>query len=426
MKGELVIPDGVVEICDEAFRRMNYITGVRVPKSLKYVGSKGFSSVNVGKVFIEDLLAFIDIDFNNCSFFSDYGASLYLNNELVTELVIPEGVTEIKDYTFSGLLSVKQVYFPSTLKHVGFLSFIAELEYFDYEEVHVTGIADLCAIKFDTMYSNPLFLAEKLFVDGEYVSELVIPENVTKIESYSFCGGDFSSIEFGDGVTELGEGSFFYCRKITSVVIGKNIEKIGKEAFSHCPKLEYIKFSDKMTKLEKDVIFNCKALNTIDFGNGVEKIDFSDMSYYQAEKVIIGSGVKEIRGLFHNSKENNIREIHITSIESWINVEHKDVGLQPLIYPDFYVNGQKIVDLVIPKNFTEIDDFLFANWNSLSTVTIGTEIKSIGKFAFYGCKNLTEVTYAGTKAQWNDVIKSDRWVGDSVKIVHCSDGDVDL
>ena len=59
------------------------------------------------------------------------------------------------------------------------------------------------------------------------------------------------------------------------------------------------------------------------------------------------------------------------------------------------------------------------------TFAEGSQLTSIGNFAFIDCYELTSVNYQGTKAKWNAISKSSDWnsnTGDYV--IHCTDGDI--
>ena len=61
----------------------------------------------------------------------------------------------------------------------------------------------------------------------------------------------------------------------------------------------------------------------------------------------------------------------------------------------------------------------------LTTVTIPESVTSIGREAFYNCKNLSEVSFKGTMAEWNEVSKGVDWNSSCpFAVVKCSDGDV--
>lgn len=79
-------------------------------------------------------------------------------------------------------------------------------------------------------------------------------------------------------------------------------------------------------------------------------------------------------------------EIHISSLESWCNIEsiYNETG-------DLYLNNNKVVDLVIPGTVNEIKECAFYHCTSIESVTINEGVKKIGSNSFYSCPDITTV-----------------------------------
>ena len=101
--------------------------------------------------------------------------------------------------------------------------------------VHISDIAAWCNIDFEFYSSNPLYYAEHLYLNGEEVKDLVIPNSVTSIGKYAFanCSG-LTSVTIPDSVTSIGEWAFNHCSGLTSVTIGNGVTSIGNSAFYGC------------------------------------------------------------------------------------------------------------------------------------------------------------------------------------------------
>ena len=125
----LTLKEGVVEIGEEAFKRCDLIS-VTIPKSLSRIKSSAFSSNKIEEVYITDLMAWCEIiiegDYSSPFYFNhnDYSTTpagyikiskLYLNNKLITELIIPEGVTRIPYSAFHGCTSITKVVIPTSV-----------------------------------------------------------------------------------------------------------------------------------------------------------------------------------------------------------------------------------------------------------------------------------------------------------------------
>ena len=139
------------------------------------------------------------------------------------DVVIPEQVT-YNGVTYSvttigylgtctGLLSVN---IPPSIKSIATDAFD---ECDNLTAVNITDIVSWCNISFANNYSNPLSKAHHLFLNGEEVTDLVIPKSVTTIKDYSFWGcSGLTSITIPNNVTSIGVGSFSRCSGLTTIV----------------------------------------------------------------------------------------------------------------------------------------------------------------------------------------------------------------
>ena len=100
------------------------------------------------------------------------------------------------------------------------------------------------------------------------------------------------------------------------------------------------------------------------------------------------------------------------------------------------INKEYEGDIIIPETVvfqevayrvTSISWSAFYGCKSLTSIVIPDSVTSIGGSAFIGCKSLTKITFQGTMAQWNEIDFGNGWK-DLVptKVVHCTDGDVEI
>ncbi len=118
----LILNEGVIEIDDCAFKYSS-LTTIKIPKSLSIINWQAFQFCRIDKVYIADIKAWCEItrdgSYNGNNPLS-YGksAQLYLNNILITELKIPEGVTSIRTDAFNGCKDIKSVVLPSSVTYI--------------------------------------------------------------------------------------------------------------------------------------------------------------------------------------------------------------------------------------------------------------------------------------------------------------------
>ena len=129
-KGEIVIPEAfvyngkkytVTTIDARAFYKCTSLSSVTIPKSLINIYGGAFKEcINLKEVHISDLAAWCKIKFGS----SDsnplyYAHNLYLNDELITDLVIPNSITTIEAHAFYGCSGLTSVTIPNSVTSIG-------------------------------------------------------------------------------------------------------------------------------------------------------------------------------------------------------------------------------------------------------------------------------------------------------------------
>ena len=238
--GELVIKEGTTCIGFEAFHNCDGLNSVTFPESVVYVDQDAFEDcTGLKAVHITDLAAWCGIKFHyevhSSSNPLNYAHHLYLNGEEVTDLVIPEGVTSIGDYAFDNCTALTSVTIPDGVTSIGAYAFrrceglisvtippslttihsSAFIWCFNLDAVHISDLAAWCCITYLSDGVNPLHYGAHLYLNGEKVTDLVIPEGVTSINKYVFQNySHLTSVTIPDGVISIGAYAFQYCNSL--------------------------------------------------------------------------------------------------------------------------------------------------------------------------------------------------------------------
>ena len=207
---DIMIPDGVTRIERNAFYNCKCISSITIPSSVSFIGRDAFGGCNnLNSVYANDLESWCKIDFeeeaaNPLEGNGLQGADLYIDQTKVVDLVIPETVTEVNDYTFSYCKSLKSVAIQEGVTKVGYRAF---LECPNLSKVVIAGSIQQIG---DGAFSGCNKLEEVTLLDG--ISEI-------GCEAFAYCWDSFKKIIIPESVNEIEDDSFEGCDKLT--VMGK-------------------------------------------------------------------------------------------------------------------------------------------------------------------------------------------------------------
>ena len=305
-------------------------------------------SPGIANVIIPTTVTYNEVEYPVTSI----GKNAFEDCSKLTSITIPASVTSIEEKAFAKCYSLIKAEFAS--------------------------IESLCNIKFNESQSsnlscNPLTYAHHLYIDGQEVKKLVIPNSVTSIRDHTFkgCSG-LTSVTIPNSVTSIGELAFSGCSGLTSVTIPNSVASIGDNAFSECYGLTSITIPNSVMSIGTSAFRNCSGLASITVASGNTKYD----SRNDCNAIIETSSNTLVSGC-----KNTVIPNTVTSIGQYA----------------FY-NCSSLTSINIPNSVTSIGDYAFYNCSGLTSVTIGNGVTSIGSWAFEYCRDLADVFCYAEKA----------------------------
>lgn len=352
---------------------------------------------------------------------SDYK---FINNENLTELIIPEGTKHIGERAFMGCKNLKKIVLPQSLVSIGASAF--------------SGCENLEEI---TLPSNLKKINYRAFADCKRLKKVIIPEGVEEIEWAVFSGCEnLEEITLPESIKKLDKQLFLNCKKLKTLIIPSHIEELPDEIFKGCCSLDII-LNDKVTKIGSSTFEKCHKLssfpkNVINFGKNCFKncksltsavingktqnlpdgmfdgcINLKEIVYQNTKKIKIGkrcfrncASINAIPNFVANFNERAFENcINITSI----NIIDLDIpfacfrGCTNL----YKINNQENIDYIGNfafsgcENLEEMDISYanvisaeaFSNCKKLKKVRLNSRVKQINSRAFYNCSSLTDI-----------------------------------
>ncbi|MBO8475517.1 MAG: leucine-rich repeat domain-containing protein [Bacteroidetes bacterium] len=410
----------VTQIGRHAFYGAKNLDGVVVPKTVTVIYEDAFYGCGLGWIRFEDgeepiefkskgtgsmTRVFDEVPVVNAYIGRDFifpgGPSWKTNppfswNDALQIVEIGDLVTSIPSCSFNECHNLFQVTIGSGVKTIGDDAFGET----GVENLYIDNLEQWCNIDFGTFYSSPLaFNHGWLHVGGaDAVYDIVIPDGVTKINSYAFAGARLNSVTVPSGVTEIGEEAFAECwGDFQTVHLPEGLQSIGYGAFANST-LKRIEIPESVTYLGSNMFFRCNELEEAIINAQITSVE--EYSFYQCgnlRTVVLPPTLRIIHDWAFSSCIS-LQSIDIPEGVTEIgDVAFSGYGFTSVIIPNSVrtlgagcFQGSKLTSVVIGTGLSEIPDDCFSG-SELTSVTLPDNVTSLGEEAFGGCASLAEV-----------------------------------
>ena len=369
----VVIPDGVTTISENAFSNCIGMTSITIPASVTSVGLNAFSGcTSLTKAEFASIKSLCGISFNDHNYTSNplyYAHHLYIGGTEITDLVIPDDVTTINKIVFAGCSGLTSVTIPDNTTSIGLGAFY--------------GCSGITA--------------------------LTLSKNINKIEVGTFenCGS-LTTVDIPNSVTTISQNAFTNCSQLAYLNIPASVTTIGQKAFADCKDLVVVTIPKTVTTINTAAFANCLNAKLYCEVAEADKPSGWNANWYNGNSSNIKWGtyffVKDY--IPYTITSENPRTVEVSSqcknIINSLNIIQVDIpntvtinGMEysvTSIATAAFSSCENIESVTIGNNVKTINEAAFQKCKALTTVTIGNSVETIGISAFLDCASLTSIT----------------------------------
>lgn len=212
---------------------------------------------------------------------------------------------------------------------------------------------------------------------GQPYEHLEFGDGVTSIGNFAFCrSSSLKTVTIPDTVTSLGKGAFRSCENLESVTISNTVTGIGEMAFDNCSSLIYVKLPDALETIGNKAFYHCTSLASVTFPDTVKSIGESAFNSTGLTELVCPGELTSI-GTSAFSSCGDLKTVTF-------NDKITEIGLGSFRYCP-------VEEIVFPESVSVIPSQVFRDCSKLKKVTFSDSVTRIDSMAFLGCKALKSV-----------------------------------
>lgn len=361
---------------DYAFFGCSFLKETTLSKAMRDFNHLAFNGSGIEKI---DFYAGGNlIGFDGVVYTADGKTLCYYPAQGKAEYVVREGTLEIAPYAFNENKAIKSITLSEQLLKVGTAAFrkAENLESAIFAGDEVTDIGDYA------------FFECKKLLSAE------LPADLVNLGAYVYCGDEeLNAVRFRGGlVKEIKEYAFNDCAKLVTIKIPNAVTKIGDYAFYACNDMGSLTFGayDTLLTIGDYAFADCYTLGETTLPSsitGIGEYAFAGltkrMNLEISDETDLGRTVKYY-GDYAFSNTSIIKFTMSTAIEN--NASFGKYVFKDCIY-------LKRVSFSYTTTYDTVPEGLFYNCSAIEQVSFPNNIFNVSNDAFYGCTNLSEVTF---------------------------------
>lgn len=213
------------------------------------------------------------------------GTGAFAGCNSLKSVVLPEGLESVGTCAFWSCDALESVVLPTTPRNLGESAFEKCPSLWSValpESVDENLLKNKCFRKLQGIATGKSVrrIGDSLFsADGETLIKFLakdaprceIPPGTKRIAPRAFADCRLESVEFPEGLTEIGEEAFRSCYWLKALALPASLRKIGKGAFKSCG-ARTVEFPEGLTEIDEEAFFTCGDLTSLTFPASLRRI----------------------------------------------------------------------------------------------------------------------------------------------------------
>ena len=388
-------------------------------------GDLGYFSILIGNVSLSDLVTKIVIgegitrigawNFAWCgnlteivlpSTLQEIGYSAFKGCVAMPAIVVPDNVVKVEDDAFCDWNGATTLHIGKSLREFGSVAFAAcdglrsitvdsDNQWFEtrgcngiFKPGNDTLFMGICT----TVIPEGIhYIARDAYIRNLSVTSVRFPSTLKEVGDHAFSENYcMTSLEMNDSLETICDFAFWHCEALMydTLYLPKMLRSLGGESFGYGPKARHIECYDSLRFIGV-CPFDLNDFESINLGNHVEYIGYGTFWTPNLKRIHLPSTLKELG--IDAFGADNLERIDIDDIDAWCHIQMGSARSNPATFGHIYLKGEPITRIEVPEDIIELSPWIFRGFDDLKEVILPYGLWSIGEGVFSQCASLKEV-----------------------------------